>query len=99
MCNRLIGMLLLVCPVLSQARDVSNNVLTLFSHINSFFTSACYIVGVGLIIGAFIQYQDHKRNRLQVPISRPIMFLVLGVVIIIIPLIGQLSVGGQVATR
>lgn len=50
-----------------------------------FLSYVCYIAGVCLWFGALIQYKQHRQNPLQVRLSQPIFYLVLGAVIFAVP--------------
>ncbi len=82
-----------VSPALA---DVTGNVLALASNVTSLITGISFVLGVAMVGGAFIQYRQHKRNRLQVPISKPIVLLILGLVMLVLPLLGHLSKGAQI---
>jgi membrane-associated HD superfamily phosphohydrolase len=46
---------------------------------------ACYILGVLLIIMAVAQYKQHRESPKLVPLTTPIMLVMLGVVCLLIP--------------
>ena len=47
--------------------------------------AACVIVGIALFATAFAQFQTHRRNPKLVPLTTPIMYLILALVAIAIP--------------
>lgn len=47
--------------------------------------AACIIVGVFLFITAFSQFQTHRRNPKLVPLTTPILYLILALTSIAIP--------------
>lgn len=51
----------------------------------------CYVIGAMMIFGAITQYREHRNNPAQTPISRPVMLLLLGLLLILLPIIGKLS--------
>lgn len=47
--------------------------------------AAAIVVGVLLIAAAFTQFQIHRRNPKLVPLTTPVMYLILGIVAIALP--------------
>lgn len=47
--------------------------------------AACIIVGIGLIAAAFTQFQIHRSNPKLVPLTTPVMYVILGVIALCIP--------------
>jgi type II secretory pathway component PulF len=67
---------------LSQVTDVltgGGRVLT------KLMWAACVVVGIGLIAAAFTQFQIHRRNPKLVPLTTPVMYLILGIFAIAVP--------------
>lgn len=52
---------------------------------------ASYIVGVGLIVFAIAQYKQHRRSPKLVPLTTPILMLILGVICVVIPYFSIIS--------
>jgi len=50
----------------------------------------CLIGGIGMILGAFLQYKAHRDNPSQVRLTTPVFLLVVGVILIILPFVGIL---------
>lgn len=75
--------------------DVTNNVMSVAANVASLAMGICVILGVAMVGGAFIQYKQHKQNRLQVPISRPIVLFILGLVVLCMPLLNKITAGGK----
>jgi intracellular multiplication protein IcmD len=50
-----------------------------------------YILGAVLVVGSGIQYKAHRDNPQQVPINRPIFLLIIGLVLLAVPFVAQLS--------
>lgn len=89
--------LLSVSTVYAQEEEqgsVSKNLMSVFSGMNSIFSGICIIVGIGLIFASFLQYKQHRMNKLLVPISKPIMWLILGIVLVLVPILGHYTEGG-----
>ena len=57
------------------------------SILSKIIWAACIIVGVGMIAAAFTQFQIHRRNPKLVPLTTPVMYLILGICAIAIPFI------------
>ena len=53
--------------------------------------AACIIVGIALIAAGFTQFQIHRRNPKLVPLTTPIMYLILGIGAIAIPFIDRIT--------
>jgi len=51
--------------------------------------AGCIVVGVALIAAAFTQFQIHRRNPKLVPLTTPILYLLLGIISIALPFLGQ----------
>ncbi len=58
----------------------------------------CYVLGGAMIVGSGIQYKAHRDNPQQVPLNRPIFLLLVGLVLIALPLIAQLSAAASAAS-
>jgi hypothetical protein len=54
------------------------------------------IAGLAFLMGAVIQYSDHRKNPVQVTISKPIVYLILGIVFLVIPHWSKLSASAKV---
>ena len=54
-----------------------------------------FIVGVGFILGSYIQYQAHRDNPQQVRVSTPIFLLCAGLFLIILPMLSWVAEGGS----
>lgn len=54
-----------------------------------------FVVGIGFILGAYIQYQAHRDNPQQVRLSTPIFMLAAGLFLIILPLTAWIAEGGS----
>ena len=78
---------------------VTTNLLGVFAGIGSMFSGICIVVGIGLVFASFIQYRQHRANKLLVPISKPIVLLILGIFLACIPLLGHYAPGGQLVNQ
>ena len=52
-----------------------------------FMKGVCVVVGVSLLIAAFNKYRWYRRNPQEVPISTPIVYVLLGILMIALPFI------------
>lgn len=75
--------------------EISNHLMAPTQGFSSFVTAVAFVAGIGLLIGSFIQYRDYRRNKGGVPLSTPVTFFILGLVMILVPLISQYSAGAQ----
>lgn len=87
------GIFFYLSPALA---DVTENVMSVAANVASLAIGICFILGVAMVGGALIQYKQHKRNRLQVPISKPIVLFILGTVMLCVPLTAKITAGGQI---
>lgn len=78
---------------------VSQNLMGMFGGIGSMFSGICLVIGIGLIFASFIQYRQHRLNKLLVPISKPIFLLILGIFLACIPFLGKYTPGGQLIAQ
>jgi hypothetical protein len=46
---------------------------------------ACYIIGTSFCIGAIMQYRIHRQNPKLTPLMTPVIMLVVGVLLILMP--------------
>ncbi|HSX20833.1 MAG TPA: hypothetical protein VLG38_06920 [Gammaproteobacteria bacterium] len=71
--------------------DVVGTLLTGGDVLSKLMWAVCIIVGVALIAAAFTQFQIHRRNPKLVPLTTPVLYLILGIVAIAIPFVGQME--------
>lgn len=50
-----------------------------------------FVAGVGFLMGAIIQYKYHRENPQQVRLSTPLLLLALGLALLALPLVAQIS--------
>jgi uncharacterized membrane protein len=92
-----IGLFLTICgillPFLAIAADskdagiVAENVFSGIMTIKSIVRNVCIIVGAFLILSSFFQYRKYRRNPSEMPVSRPITTLIVGIVLIAVTFI------------
>jgi hypothetical protein len=66
-------------------KEVSSTLLVGGDALTRVIWAACIVVGIMLIAAAFTQFQIHRRNPKLVPLTTPVMYLILGVAAIAIP--------------
>ncbi len=71
---------------LTRATD---NILEMVEILIQGMYGVFYIVGIALLLSALIQYKQHRDNPMAVPISKPIVLLLLGVIAILLPAAGE----------
>lgn len=69
--------------------DIVSTVMVGGDVLTKLIWAACIIVGLALIAAAFTQFQIHRRNPKLVPLATPVLYLILGIVAIAIPFVGQ----------
>lgn len=95
---RIILFLLAFLPSIVFAADVSLGQLSTslmgpVSVLADLMYKICYVLGAMFLLGSVLQYKNHRDNPSQVPISRPILLLVFGLILIGFPFFAQLSSG------
>ena len=71
--------------------DMTKTLLVGGGILTKLMWAVCIVVGIALIAAAFTQFQIHRRNPKLVPLMTPILYLILGIVAIAIPFIGQVE--------
>lgn len=84
---------LLLIPALSFASETLGTLANTLSDPVDLFTGIiykiCYVIGFVLIIGSVLQYKRHRDNPSEVRLSQPVLLLLLGIIIVVLPLIPQ----------
>ncbi len=65
--------------------DITEVLINNADFLSKLFWAACIVVGVSLLSSAFTQFQIHRFNPKQVPLSTPVIYLILGVCAIAVP--------------
>lgn len=85
----LYSLILLGFPILAGATasigEAARNVLTPTEILTKLVLVACYIIGTGFIFAALAQYRIHRQSPKLVPLTTPILLLILGIVCVLIP--------------
>lgn len=71
--------------------DVVGTMLVGGDVLSKLMWAVCIVVGVALIAAAFTQFQIHRRNPKLVPLTTPVLYLILGICAIALPFIGQIK--------
>jgi len=71
--------------------DVANTLLVGGGVLTKLMWAVCIVVGIALIAAAFTQFQIHRRNPKLVPLTTPVLYLILGIIAIAIPFISQVE--------
>jgi len=71
--------------------DVSKNILGLASGITDVIFKLCYVIGIALFVGSLMQFKEHRDRPANVRISQPLMMLVFGFAIIMLPILASFS--------
>ncbi len=71
--------------------DASKALLGPLTGVQKMLNAISTIAGIAFLMGAVLQYMDHRKNPIQVPLSKPIVYFILGVVFLVIPRFAELS--------
>ncbi len=69
--------------------DIVSTVLIGGDILTKLMWAICIVMGIALIAASFTQFQIHRRNPKIVPLATPVMYLILGILAIAIPFLGQ----------
>lgn len=107
--NRILLVLMLCCVAGYVAADTTladftGTLLAGGDVLTKVLWAASIIVGICLIAAAFTQFQIHRRNPKLVPLTTPVLYLILGLGAVALPFIhtvsnflGAASTGGHTA--
>jgi hypothetical protein len=94
-CGSIILAALYSCSVIASdgvpLSDVSQTLLVGGGVLTKLMWAVCIVVGIALIAAAFTQFQIHRRNPKLVPLTTPVLYLILGIVAIAIPFVSQIK--------
>ncbi|MFO1258825.1 MAG: DUF6750 family protein [Gammaproteobacteria bacterium] len=65
--------------------DVSDNVTDSMESIGKLITGASYVAGIGFALLGLLKLKAHKDNATQVPLSQPIVLLVIAAGLVFLP--------------
>lgn len=86
----ILATLLLIIPsiVFAQEGGVAGLAETLRKQITAIadiLVVVSYVAGVGFALAGIVQFKAHKDNPAQVPLSKPIVYLVVGACLLFLP--------------
>ena len=64
------------------AQSITGNVTNFETFVLSLLRKICLLAGVGLCVGALIQYRQHRQNPMNVRLTTPVWFLIIGLCLI-----------------
>ena len=99
------GMLLLVLsltpPIFAQTAvgaGAPNDIATIVGNLMGpmqglahMLNLASVICGTGFLLAAILQYKKHRDNPQEVPLSRPVTYMILGLALVILPYFTMIS--------
>jgi intracellular multiplication protein IcmD len=65
--------------------DLAINITQSFEAITKLLTAGAYVGGIMFFIVAIFQFKQYKENPTQVPLSKPMMILVMSTALIFLP--------------
>ena len=69
----------------------SHNLMEPLSFLTKAIYNICYILAIMLFVSCVSSYRTHRLNPKQVPITRPIVLLILSIVTALVPILATLS--------
>ncbi len=88
------GLTLIALPTIALATDLNDITATLMTPtliITKMMVFACYVVGAILIFAAIAQYRNHRQSPKLVPLTTPVLLLVIGIVLLLFPYFSTLA--------
>lgn len=70
-------------------KGISEGVSTQVKAVANLLVIVAYVAGVGFALAGVVQFKAHKDNPAQVPLSKPIVYLVVGACLLFLPTIMQ----------
>lgn len=90
---------LILAPVMvaaDQHQDVSTVATNVTTHVNAIanlLSISAYIAGVGFALSGILQFKTHKENPQQVPLSKPVMMIIIAAALLFLPTV--LTIAGN----
>jgi intracellular multiplication protein IcmD len=75
--------------------DVASNISVTAESLSKVIIQLAYISGLAVILAGVLQFKAHKDNPQQVPLSKPIVLILIGVTLVFMPKL--VSVAGKTA--
>ena len=82
--------LLLCCASQGFAADITDVATTITTEANAIaklLSVTAYVAGVGFAIAGILQFKAHKENPQQVPLSKPVMIIMVSACLLFLPTI------------
>lgn len=70
--------------------DIANNLIFGANVLTDFLHATCILIGVGFMIYSVVSYRNHRLNPKMVPLDRPVVYLLLGLVLAALPFLGYI---------
>jgi intracellular multiplication protein IcmD len=77
----------------ADVTSVSTTVVTQMNAIAKLLSVASYVAGVGFALAGILQFKAHKESPQQVPLSKPVVMLVVAACLLFLPTI--LNIAGS----
>lgn len=58
-----------------------------YALLNRLMRGGCYILGTALLMAGFVKYKRHKMNPQETPLLEPVVYTLLGIILVVIPFI------------
>ncbi len=87
-------LLALVVPTYVFAADlqsIATTITTQLKTVADLLVVIAYVAGVGFCLAGVVQFKAHKDNPAQVPLSKPIVYLIVGACLLFLPTIMQVA--------
>lgn len=65
--------------------DSAKEITKSMSPVSKLITGGCYVAGLAFMVGAIMQFKQHKDNPTQVTIGKPIALLLVGAALLFMP--------------
>lgn len=75
----------------SSVGQVTQNAADIVGVFTNVFYDVCYVIGGTLLVGSGLQYKTYRTNPSQAPLSRVMTLLIIGIALMLLPLISQMS--------
>jgi hypothetical protein len=77
--------------VAQSISEISNNLLGPTVGMAKFMSGVSIVAGIGFLIGSLMQYSEHKKNPQQIRLTTPVLFFILGLLLVGLPYASKLS--------
>jgi hypothetical protein len=76
--------------------EMSDNMVSSLSVVSTVLYKSCYVFGAILLVAGGNLFIRYRRNPTETPLSRWLMYLLFGVLLILLPFFAQHSGGGKI---